>query len=117
MTQDLTPAQQAQLGNRDSTGQWRAKTHGEADADGDPLGLDDSPSTGPGPIYGASDGDPKVWLGSEGAYATGDLVGDWYDARDAADVTVDDLYRHQGLEPGPDAGDEAREITITLEVA
>lgn len=105
-TAPLTPAQQAQLDNRDSTGQWRAKTHGEVDADGDPLGLDESPATDPRPVNGASDGDPRVWLGSEGAYAAGDLVGDWYDARDAADVTVDDLYRHQGLEPVPDAGDE-----------
>ena len=105
-TAPLTPAQQAQIDNRDSTGQWKAKTHGEADDDADVLGLDGSPATGPRPVNGASDGEPKVWLGSEGAYAAGDLVGDWYDARDAAEVTVDDLYRHQGLEPGPDAGDE-----------
>lgn len=39
MTQSLSTAQQTQLENRDSTGQWKAKTHGEPDADADPLGL------------------------------------------------------------------------------
>lgn len=107
-TAPLTPSQQIQIDNRDSTGKWKAKTHGEVDADGDPLGLEGSPEikSGPLPVDSLSDGEPKVWLGSEGAYAAGDMVGDWYDARDAADVTVEDLYRHQGLEPGPDAGDE-----------
>lgn len=51
-------------------------------------------------------GEPKVWLGSEGAYAAGRLVGDWYAAEDAEDVTVADLYRGNGEEPDPDAGDE-----------
>lgn len=42
MTQDLTPAQQTQLENRDATGQWKAKTHGEPDPGTDPLGLGES---------------------------------------------------------------------------
>lgn len=39
MTQSLSTAQQTQLENRNSTGQWKAKTHGQPDADADPLGL------------------------------------------------------------------------------
>lgn len=39
MTQSLSTAQQTQLENRDSTGQWKQKTHGQPDADADPLGL------------------------------------------------------------------------------
>lgn len=50
--------------------------------------------------------EPKVWLGSEGAYASGRLVGDWYAAEDAEDVTVTDLYRANDMTPDPDAGDE-----------
>ena len=39
MTQDLTSAQQTQIDNRDATGQWKQKAHGEVDDDADILGL------------------------------------------------------------------------------
>ncbi|MGO1522879.1 MAG: hypothetical protein ACTHV8_04225 [Nesterenkonia sp.] len=42
MTQSLSPAQQTQMDNRDATGQWKAKTHGEPDPGADPLGLGES---------------------------------------------------------------------------
>lgn len=45
MTQNLTPAQQTQLDNRDATGQWKAKTHGDVDDPADTLGLVDSESS------------------------------------------------------------------------
>lgn len=40
MTQNLTPAQQAQLDNRDSSGQFKTKTHGEVADSATALGLD-----------------------------------------------------------------------------
>lgn len=46
MTQNLTPAQQAHIDNRDATGQWKQKTHGEVDPGTDPLGLEDSETSG-----------------------------------------------------------------------
>lgn len=39
MTQSLSPAQQAQLDNRDDSGRWQAKQHGEAEDSADVLGL------------------------------------------------------------------------------
>lgn len=40
-TSHLTPAQQVQIDNRDDSGQWRAKTHGETDDGAGVLGLND----------------------------------------------------------------------------
>ena len=42
MTTTLSPAQQTQIDNRDATGQWKQKAHGEVDEDADILGIDDS---------------------------------------------------------------------------
>lgn len=39
MTQNLTPAQQTQLENRDASGQFKAKEHGDVDDDTDVLGI------------------------------------------------------------------------------
>lgn len=39
MTQTLSAAQQTQLDNRDATGQWKSKTHGEVEDSTDVLGL------------------------------------------------------------------------------
>lgn len=50
--------------------------------------------------------EPKVWLGSEGDYNAGRLVGDWYAAEDAEDVTVEDLHREAGTTPDLDSGEE-----------
>ena len=47
MTQSLTPAQQTQIENRDATGQWKSKEHGEADDASDVLGLNDEQPPGP----------------------------------------------------------------------
>lgn len=51
-------------------------------------------------------GEPKVWLGSEGDYSAGRLVGDWYAAEDAEDVTVEGLHREAGTTPDLDSGEE-----------
>jgi len=40
MTENLSAAQQAQLDNRDSTGQWKPKTHAQVTAPAEALGLD-----------------------------------------------------------------------------
>ena len=40
MTQSLSPAQQTQMDNRDATGQWKAKAHGDVHDAGGVLGLD-----------------------------------------------------------------------------
>lgn len=45
MTQNLSAAQQAQLDNRDSGGQWKAKTHGDVEDPAGTLGLVDSESS------------------------------------------------------------------------
>lgn len=42
MTQNLTAAQQTQLDNRDSTGQWKAKSHSEVEDGADVLGVSES---------------------------------------------------------------------------
>lgn len=47
MTQSLTPAQQTQIEDRDATGQWKSKEHGEADDASDVLGLNDEQPPGP----------------------------------------------------------------------
>lgn len=44
MTQNLTAAQQTQLDNRDSTGQWKAKSHSEVEDGADVLGVSESGS-------------------------------------------------------------------------
>lgn len=49
--QTLSPAQQAQIDNRDSSGKFKEKTHGEVDAD-DVLGLD--PKGAPATLAGES---------------------------------------------------------------
>lgn len=40
MTQNLSAAQQAQLDNRDSSGQFKSKTHGDVDDASDVLGIE-----------------------------------------------------------------------------
>lgn len=55
MTTTLTPAQQAQLDNRDATGQWQQKAHGEADESADVLGLDAHPAQQSHPVRSDED--------------------------------------------------------------
>lgn len=40
---------------------------------------------------------PAVWIGSLAAYNAGHLIGDWYPATEAADVTIADLHRGTGV--------------------
>lgn len=49
MAQNLTPAQQTQLENRDSTGQWKTKSHGDVDDTADVLGVSE-PQGEPMPV-------------------------------------------------------------------
>lgn len=49
MTHNLTPAQQTQLENRDSTGQWKTKSHGDVDDTADVLGVSE-PQGEPMPV-------------------------------------------------------------------
>lgn len=41
--------------------------------------------------------EPMAWIGSLAAYNAGHLIGDWYPATEAADVTVADLHRGTGV--------------------
>lgn len=41
--------------------------------------------------------EPAVWIGSLAAYNAGHLIGDWYPATEAGDVTVADLHRGTGV--------------------
>ncbi|GAA1454869.1 antirestriction protein ArdA [Nesterenkonia lacusekhoensis] len=109
MTTQLSAAQQAQINNRNETGQWKQKTHGDIDDTADVLGFseDDAERPQPVPMHPNRDrSEPKVWLEAEGAHAAGRVVGNWYAAEDAEDVTVADLYRDLDEAPDPDAGDE-----------
>ncbi|WP_188686834.1 antirestriction protein ArdA [Nesterenkonia cremea] len=109
MTVQLSAAQQAQMDNRDDFGKWKQKSHTDVEDTAGVLGVGVDDADRPEPLDMSPNrdrGEPKVWLGSEGAYAAGRLVGDWYAAEDAEDVTVADLYRANGEEPDPDAGDE-----------
>lgn len=45
----------------------------------------------------------RAWVGCLGCYNAGRLIGDWHDAVDAADVTIEDLH---GGKPCPEGGDE-----------
>lgn len=45
MTSNLSPAQQTQIDNRDSSGQWKSKIHGDLDAEADVLGIDEEPES------------------------------------------------------------------------
>ena len=45
MTQNLTPAQQAQTDNRDDSGKWKSKTHADVDDTGEVLGLSEDPTS------------------------------------------------------------------------
>ncbi|MFV0435457.1 MAG: antirestriction protein ArdA, partial [Leucobacter sp.] len=38
------------------------------------------------------DATPRVWISSFGAYSAGYLIGEWFDAIDAAGVTARDLF-------------------------
>lgn len=51
----------------------------------------------------ANDTTPKVWIGCLACYNEGRLVGDWYDAIDAADVTTQQLH-DAGGGPSVNAG-------------
>ncbi len=41
--------------------------------------------------------EPMVWIGSLAAYNAGHLIGAWYPATEAADVTIADLHRGTGV--------------------
>ena len=45
----------------------------------------------PSPVTACFEG-PKVWIGCLACYNSGELVGDWFDAAEAADVTLDVLH-------------------------
>lgn len=45
----------------------------------------------PTPVPACFDG-PRAWIGCLACYNNGDLVGDWFDAAEAADVTLDDIH-------------------------
>ena len=53
----------------------------------------------PSPVTAGFDG-PKVWVGCLHCYNSGDLVGDWFDACEAADVTLDVLHLEHPLTDG-----------------
>ncbi|MDK8768961.1 antirestriction protein ArdA [Corynebacterium freneyi] len=42
--------------------------------------------------------EPRAWIGCLACYNHGDLVGDWYAAAEAADVTVEGLHAGSGID-------------------
>lgn len=75
MTDNLSAAQQTQLDNRDSTGQWKAKTHAEADPGSDVLGIKD------GALQPPFSEDDHIELSerlADDLAKTGFPWGDWY---------------------------------------
>lgn len=53
----------------------------------------------PSPDSACFDG-PKAWVGCLHCYNSGALVGDWFDASEAADVTLDVLHLEHPLQEG-----------------
>ncbi len=53
----------------------------------------------PSPISAGFDG-PKAWVGCLACYNSGELVGDWFEAAEAADVTLDVLHLEHTLTEG-----------------
>lgn len=53
----------------------------------------------PSPVTAHFEG-PKAWVGCLACYNNGDLVGDWFDACEAADVTLDVLHLEHPLQEG-----------------
>ncbi|WP_279064562.1 antirestriction protein ArdA [Dermabacter hominis] len=45
----------------------------------------------PKPVPAYYDG-PKAWIGCLSCYNNGELIGEWFDAAEAADVTLDDIH-------------------------
>ena len=45
----------------------------------------------PSPVPACFDG-PKAWIGCLACYNSGELIGEWFDAAEAADVTLDDIH-------------------------
>lgn len=53
----------------------------------------------PSPVTAVFDG-PKAWVGCLHCYNSGDLVGEWFEAAEAADVTLDVLHLEHPLTEG-----------------
>ena len=53
----------------------------------------------PSPVTALFSG-PKAWVGCLQCYNSGDLVGEWFDAAEAADVTLDVLHLEHPLAEG-----------------
>lgn len=53
----------------------------------------------PSPVSAMFEG-PKAWVGCLACYNNGDLVGDWFEACEAADVTLDVLHLEHPLQEG-----------------
>lgn len=55
---------------------------------------------GPEPVQVCPDEDPspKTWVGCRGCYTEGEVVGDWYEATNAANVSVEQLHGNEGIE-------------------
>ena len=53
----------------------------------------------PYPVPTYYDG-PRAWVGCLQCYNSGDLVGEWFDASEAADVTLDVLHLEHPLQEG-----------------
>lgn len=49
-------------------------------------------------LYRPTTIEPRAWIGCLSCYAHGDLVGDWYAAAEAADVTVAGLHADTGID-------------------
>lgn len=53
----------------------------------------------PSPVPAYFDG-PRAWIGCLHCYNNGELVGEWFDAAEAADVTLDDIHEPHTLTEG-----------------
>lgn len=56
----------------------------------------------PSPVSAGFDG-AKAWVGCLSCYNNGDLVGEWFEAAEAADVTLDVLHLEHPLQEGCEA--------------
>ena len=53
----------------------------------------------PTPVPASFDG-PRAWIGCLACYNNGELIGEWFDAAEAADVTLTDIHSPHALTDG-----------------
>lgn len=110
MQQNLSPAQQAQLDNRDSSGQFKQKTHADVDDTADVLGVearpDQPPARDPRQIQPLDESGVELTDEQHGAVYSQSRKRGEYHRRVAEDL--DGLSYSWGGEPDADTFEEAK---------